>query len=145
MFRIRAPRSETEFERYFDLRWRILRAPWQQPRGSERDHHEDDAVHAMVVNDEGNIVGVGRLHSINTTTAQIRYMAVDDRWQGRGIGDMLLRYLEEQARSRGVGLIKLNARENYMKFYTNRGYQVTGPGHVLYGVIKHQQLEKQLA
>jgi len=144
MFKITAPRSKTEFERYYDLRWRILRAPWQQPRGSERDHHENNAIHAMALNDEGHIIGVARLHQINKTTAQIRYMAVEDRWQGSGIGDALLRDLEDKARALGVQLIKLNARENSVGFYTKRGYQITGPGHLLYDEIKHQKLEKRL-
>ena len=144
MFNVSAPQSKTEFERYYDLRWRILRAPWQQPRGSERDHHEDNAIHAMALNDEGHIIGVARLHQINKTTAQIRYMAVEDRWQGNGVGDALLRNLEGKARALGVQLIKLNARENSVRFYTKRGYQITGPGHLLYGEIKHQKLEKRL-
>ena len=144
MFRITTPQSKTEFERYFDLRWRILRAPWQQPRGSERDHHEDNAIHAMALNDEGHVIGVARLHQINNTTAQIRYMAVEERWQGSGIGDALLSYLEEKARLLGIQIIVLNARVNSVKFYTKRGYRITGPGHLLYDEIKHQKLEKRL-
>ena len=144
MLKVRVPQSKADFERYYDLRWRILRAPWQQPRGSERDRHEDNAIHAMALNDEGHIIGVARLHQINNTTAQIRYMAVNDHWQGGGIGDALLRYLEGKARALGVQLIKLNARESSVGFYTKRGYRITGPGHLLYGEIKHQKLEKRL-
>jgi len=144
MFKVSAPQSKTEFERYYDLRWRILRAPWQQPHGSERDHHDYNAIHAMALNDEGQIIGVARLHQINKTTAQIRYMAVDDHWQGGGIGGALLSYLEEKARLLGVQFIKLNAREGSVEFYIKRGYRITGPGHLLYGEIKHQKLEKRL-
>ena len=144
MFSITAPQSKTEFDHYYDLRWRILRAPWQQPRGSERDRHDDNDIHAMALSDKGQIIGVARLHLINKTTAQIRYMAVEDRWQGRGVGDALLRELEQKARALGIQLIKLNARENSVGFYTKRGYQITGPGHLLYGEIEHQKLEKQL-
>jgi len=34
------PETAVDRERYFDLRWRVLREPWQQPRGSERDDRE---------------------------------------------------------------------------------------------------------
>ena len=37
---VRPPQNPEEFERYRDLRWRILRAPWNQPRGSELDEIE---------------------------------------------------------------------------------------------------------
>ncbi len=144
MFKIKSPQSKLEFERYYEQRWRILRAPWQQPRGSECDTHEDEAIHAMAVDNKGHVVGVGRLHQVNNTTAQIRYMAVEEHLQGKGIGGALLHYLEDEARQRGIRIIKLNARENSLTFYTKRGYRITGPGHVLYGDIKHQKLEKQL-
>ena len=144
MFKVRAPQTASEFEGYYDLRWRILRAPWQQPHGTERDDDEDNAVHAMALNEEGYIVGVARLHQLDVSTAQIRYMAVDEKWQHCGVGNALLHYLEEQAKALGIGIIKLNARENSLGFYTRRGYQITGPGHILYGEIKHQKLEKRL-
>ena len=40
---VRAPSTEKEFERYRDLRWGILRAPWNQPKGSEVDELESKA------------------------------------------------------------------------------------------------------
>ena len=48
MTRISAPETRDEFERYFDLRWRILREHWQQPRGSEQDDREDESLHCHV-------------------------------------------------------------------------------------------------
>ena len=145
MFQLRAPQTQSELNDYYELRWQILRAPWQQPRGSERDQYDDNAIHAMAMNDQGDIVGVARLHLIDRTTAQIRYMAVADHCQHKGVGEALLRYLEEKAKALGVRIIKLNARENSVGFYTKRGYQITGPGHLLYGEIKHQKLEKRFA
>ena len=36
-FALAEPRTTQEWESYFDLRWRVLREPWGQARGSERD------------------------------------------------------------------------------------------------------------
>ena len=33
---VRPPQTPEEFERYRDFRWRILRAPWNQPRRTEQ-------------------------------------------------------------------------------------------------------------
>lgn len=145
MFKVRAPQTQSELNDYYELRWRILRAPWQQPPGSERDQQDDNAIHAMAMNENEDIVGVARLHQIDKTTAQIRYMAVAEHCQHKGVGEALLRYLEEKAKALGVRIIKLNARENSVGFYTKLGYQIIGPGHVLYGEIKHQKLEKRFA
>ena len=138
------PSTADEFQQYYELRWRILRAPWQQPRGSERDEYETMAIHAIATDNSKNVVGVARLHQTDNTSAQIRYMAVDDDLQKSGVGKALLHYLEEQARALGVRQINLNARENCVGFYIKQGYHITGPGPVLFGEIKHQTMQKPL-
>ena len=40
-----------EFERYYKLRWKILRAPWKQARGSERVDDDADSTHLMVMDE----------------------------------------------------------------------------------------------
>ncbi len=51
---LQSPRSPSEWDAYFDLRWRILRQPWGQPRGSERDSEDDSAFHLLLVDAAGN-------------------------------------------------------------------------------------------
>ena len=34
---IRSPKTTDEWQEYYDLRYRVLRQPWNQPRGSERN------------------------------------------------------------------------------------------------------------
>jgi predicted GNAT family N-acyltransferase len=145
MFTIKPPQTEIEFRQYYDLRWRILRAPWKQPRGSECDEYENIAIHAIAIDQHDAVIGVARLHQTDNTTAQIRYMAVQDRLQKRGVGTALLQYLEQQAIALGNRQIELNARETCVGFYIKQGYHVTGPGHILYGEIKHQKMQKQLS
>ena len=70
-FELRSPEGPDEFDQYYDLRWRILRAPWQQPRGSEQDEWEDEAVHVAAFI-SGKLVGTGRLHRTADDRAQIR-------------------------------------------------------------------------
>jgi hypothetical protein len=79
------PKTQADFERYYDLRWRILRAPWNQPRGSEKDDLEDRSIHVMVCEGEAPI-GIGRAHFNLPDEAQVRYMAVEDGQQGKGVG-----------------------------------------------------------
>jgi len=143
-YSIKSPQTDIEFQQYYELRWRILRAPWQQPRGSERDEYETMAIHAIATDNSKNVIGVARLHQTDNTSAQIRYMAVDDDLQKSGVGKALLHYLEEQARALGVRQINLNARENCVGFYIKQGYHITGPGPVLFGEIKHQTMQKPL-
>jgi len=140
---LREPQAN-EMERYYDLRWRVLREPWSQQRGQERDQHETNAIHLGAWVDD-RLVGVGRLHFIDSQTAQIRYMAVEPELQGQGIGGRVLRELEERARERGAQRIVLNARDHAVSFYRQHGYSVTHSSEVLFNSIPHWEMEKLLA
>ena len=87
---------------YFDLRWRILRRRWGQPRGSERDSTDDSALHLLLLNRASKALACGRLHLNAWDEAQIRFMAVDENMRGRGYGSRILKELEAEAARRGA-------------------------------------------
>lgn len=136
------PANDEDFARYFDLRWRVLRSPWKQPRGSERDEQEDRSWHFMVCIDDRIPVGVARLHLNSPEQAQIRYMAVEPAWQRKGIGSALVRAIEAQAREVSATEIVMHAREDTVGFYRRLGYEVTGTDHVLFDTIAHMTMRK---
>ena len=142
--RIIEPVSPGDFQKYYDLRWTILRAPWNQPRGSERDSRDADSTHLMMIDARDAAVAVGRLHFNSIREAQVRYMAVADGQQRRGFGKRLLQALEEKAASLGAACIVLDARETALGFYCRQGYSAEGPGHVLYNCISHVKMRKLL-
>ena len=143
--RILNPASEEEFSRYFELRWALLRKPWGQPRGSERDEHEARSYHVMACTESGEPIAVARLHFNSTDEAQIRFMAVSGSQQGRGIGKAMLESLENHARQRGVSRVILHARDPSVGFYARAGYESLGSSHTLWGVIPHVLMRKLLA
>ncbi|XQW84706.1 YiiD C-terminal domain-containing protein [Thalassotalea piscium] len=145
MIECRAPKTPKEFEQYFQLRWQVLRAPWHQAKGSEQDELESQAVHRMVINDQQQILAVGRLHFCDDNQAQIRYMAVDPAYHGQGLGRTIIDALEGAATEFGVNCVRLNAREQALDFYRRLGYQGEQLSHVLYGEIKHFKMKKNLA
>src|SRR5690348_4134100 len=97
-----SPSSDHDWEQYFDLRWRVLRAPWEQPRGSEKDDREDKSTHLMAVDGDRRLLAVGRLHFNSASEAQVRFMAVAESARDRGLGTALLAELENRARSGGA-------------------------------------------
>lgn len=138
------PQTPAQFEAYYDLRWRILRAPWQQPRGSERDELENTATHRMIVNQEQQVLAVGRLHALDEARGQLRYMAVDPACRGQGLGKQLLLSLEDAARQQGMTTLVLHAREPVVGFYQQHGYILLGQSHTLFGEIVHYKMYKFL-
>jgi predicted GNAT family N-acyltransferase len=143
-FRVSEPVGREEFAQLMDLRWRVLRAPWGQPKGSEQDDREPEAYHLVARSQDGQIIGTGRAHLIDRDTAQIRYMAVDDRYKGYGIGSAILRQFESLLKKRGVKQIILQARNEVLPFYLKHGYVIDRPGHTLYGSIQHTYMHKSL-
>ena len=140
----RSPQTPAEWEEYYDLRWRVLRAPWDQPRGSEKDDRETASEHFMIVGPDSNALAVGRLHFNTPAEAQIRFMAVDPLVRGRGLGNLVLRECERRARAAGATSIVLNARDDIQGFYVRHGFVVVGPAETIFSVIKHVRMRKDL-
>ncbi len=145
MITIREPKTEEEFSAYYELRWRVLREPWNQPKESEKDDKENSAYHIMAFENEPfQVLGVGRIHMETNTDAQIRYMGVEKWYENQGIGSKILRKLEKYAKKNGAKKIFLNSRENAVGFYEKFGYHVTEKAHTLFDEIPHQRMEKIL-
>lgn len=141
---IKQPETKKEFEAYYDLRWSVLRQPWQQPKGSEKDELEKQSFHIMACDENNNVIAVGRLHFNNQSEAQIRYMAVKPEHQNKGFGKSILKSLEEKCRQEKCEVIILDARESALSFYQKQGYQIIKKSHLLYDVIQHYQMIKEI-
>ncbi|MAD76256.1 MAG: thioesterase [Rheinheimera sp.] len=138
-----SPKTPEHWHAYYQLRWQVLRAPWQQPPGSEQDELEAQAYHLMLIDANGGVQAVGRLHQLDDITGQIRYMAVADSARGRGAGNQILHALEQQAVTRGLTLLQLNAREQAVGFYQKSGYRLVGDAAPMFG-IAHLKMVKAL-
>ena len=52
MYLVKAPENKAMFDRYYHFRWLMLRAPWQQPLGSEQDELEQQSIHRLIENSQ---------------------------------------------------------------------------------------------
>jgi GNAT superfamily N-acetyltransferase len=140
---VREPSTAAELERYYDLRWRILREPWTDQKESGLDELEDSAIHLMAWCGQ-RLIGVGRLHFNSADEAQVRFMAVEPDWRRKGAGSAILHKLERQAAKRGANRVVLNARQDAIEFYRSHGYAITRYAGALFG-IDHWEMRKTVA
>ena len=140
----RSPKTAVEFERYYQLRWQVLRKPWGQALGSERDGLEQESFHRMIIDKNNTVLAVGRLEKTSQFSGQIRFMAVSPKAQGQGLGQIIITALELAAQKLGITDLTLNARESAMAFYLKLGYQSHGFSHLLFDEIKHFAMSKAL-
>lgn len=141
---IRSPESDAEWSAYYDLRWRILREPWQQPRGSERDELDATATHRLILDIDSRVVAIGRLHALDNQTGQIRYMAVERGCERQGLGTRILSALERAAIDQALNTIRLHARAPAVPFYQHHGYTTLEASHTLFDTIPHYLMQKSL-
>jgi len=142
-FVVSRPSSASDLESYYALRYEVLRRPWGQASGTERDAEEETSIHAFI-KENNKVLAVGRLQFVDENTAQVRFMAVAPDQQGKGLGKMVLFYLEERALESGRNRVILHARENALKFYESCGYRIIEKSHLLWGEVQHWLMEKEL-
>ncbi|MEY2792261.1 MAG: hypothetical protein RJA76_253 [Bacteroidota bacterium] len=137
------PESPSDWQNYYALRYEVLREPWNQPLGTEILDDEQSAIHAMVV-EKDNALAVARLHEASKGIGQVRCVAVATDQQGKGLGKMLMRHLEEEAYKKGMKEIILEARENAVPFYEKIGYSIVKKSYLLFGEIQHYTMRKEI-
>ena len=140
---IRSPKTDKEWIEYYDLRYRVLREPWNQPIGSERNEGDASEQHFALYKGI-NLFAVGRLDKCEGEKLQIRFMAVEKNEQGSGYGKMLMIEMEKYCRNNKVNEIILHARESAIPFYEKLSYQLQEPSYKLFGEIQHYLMSKKL-
>lgn len=142
--KVQAAHTPEQLEAIIKLRCKILRDPWNQPSETATDTLEQSSVNAFIEDDNGHIVACGRLQENENKIGQVRFMAVDNHMQGKGLGKLILFFLEERAKQMHLKSIELQARENALEFYKNCGYTIKEKSFLLWGQIQHYLMEKKL-
>ncbi len=144
MIQIQQPDTPQQWEAYYALRFAVLRQPWGQPQGSEVLPDEASAEHALAIDTETQaVVGVARLQANSPQQGQVRCVAVSSQAQGKGVGKLLMQFLEEKAWQLGMTEIILDARDNAVQFYQSIGYTIIAESYLLFGEIQHYKMLKK--
>lgn len=143
MVEIRTPETQQEWDDYYDLRYRILREPLNQPRGSEKNEGDEYGIHFALFQ-HGKIGAIARLDCIDEMSCQARFVAVETHLQGSGFGRLIMNELENKGRSLGMKKIVLHARDYAVIFYTRLDYKLIEPSYKLFDTLQHFLMEKAL-
>ncbi len=139
---IRKPQDH-EWDAYYDLRYRVLREPLNQVRGSEKNDGDTTGIHFALY--ENRILkAIARLDRNDDTTAQVRFVAVESTEQGKGYGRLIMEATEQHAAADGNTKMILHARDYAVDFYLRLGYTLIEPSHKLFGVLQHFLMEKSM-
>lgn len=145
MIQIKTPLTREDFKAYYDLRYRILRQPWAQPRGTEKDDYEPISQHFMAVDtDTDEVVGVIKIYEKEEGVGCFSHMAVVSLRQRQGIGQMLMDAVEDHARNMGYRTIGCYSRLNTTLYFEKAGYRIAGLPTHYFGTTQVVWMEKEV-
>lgn len=142
-----------EYKTTLALRHQILREPLGLNLWHENLSVEIDQRHFSLWQLTGSLTG----SDVNTAQllaclvivpksqgwVKLRQMAVNSRFQRRGLGQRLIAAVEEILVNEGVKQIELSARASAVAFYEASHYACEGPAYVEVG-LPHQRMTKML-
>lgn len=138
---VRIAETEEELRDAYFVRRVVFIEEQQVPEEIEVDEHEKDAVH-FVAYDGGEPVGAGRLRFFEEYGKAER-VAVLPNSRKKGVGERIMKKMEERAAAKGKLLLKLNAQSHAEPFYSKIGYEVCSDVFYEAG-IPHVAMEKKL-
>lgn len=125
-----------------ELREEILRKPLGLSLYNE-DRSRDLDAETFIAEAAGRIIACLLLNKVGEHKVQLRAMAVENGWQGKGVGRILVGAAESYCREQKIHSIMLHARKVAMGFYASMGYGTCSEEFTEVG-IPHFIMEKML-
>lgn len=133
-----------EYKKMVHLRTNILRKPLGL-NFTKKDLELDKADFLIGCFDDScsELLACCVLTKIDEDIIKLRQMAVDEKYQGKGIGRELILFVEKFAKNKGFEQMVMNARKGAIGFYEKLGYTLVGDEFVEV-TIPHYKMEKHL-
>ena len=142
--------SPERLKKIIDLRKVTLHFDGPMERVFYSRDQNKDSIHVAIFDESESIMACGSLLMEDETgfesvdVGRIRGMAVSEKFQGRGLGGLVLDTLIVEAEARRVSKIWCDARTKILNFYIKRGFVSTGNEFVTASGIPHYKLVKTM-
>jgi N-acetylglutamate synthase-like GNAT family acetyltransferase len=145
MIIIKVPQTREDFKAYYELRYRVLRAPWGQPKDTEKDDYEPISQHFMAIDEaNGKVVGVIKMFEKTESVGWFSHLAIDPGYQKKGVGRLLMDTIEQAAREKGYQVIGCMSRLNTTAYFERMGFRTAGLPTNYFGTTQVLWMEKEL-
>jgi GNAT superfamily N-acetyltransferase len=145
------PKTDEEWETYHRLRYERLRKPLGLPPESVHDDPlEPSSIHRVVKFGDRIVAAVCWIVGMRTEGARRvpyvrwRHLAVDPEFEGRGVGRIGMRHVEQCARSIGAVELVGNPRIEHVPWFRRSGWVEVGEGVKLYDQVESLSMIKPL-
>ena len=117
--------SSENYKQELKLRNKVLRKPLGMNLFDE-DLSQDALDIHMGVFEKDILIGCILTSPLENNVLKMRQVAIDNEFQGKGVGSRLVKFCEEFAIKKGYKVITMHARKTAMPFYIKLGYTVEG-------------------
>ena len=138
---IREPSTKKEWHEYYKMRYDILRKPLNKPIGSERNDGDITGKH-FALYENNNLIAIARLDQNQNHISQVRFVAVDTKYQKKGFGKLIIKATENESQKNGNKKMILHSRDYSLDFYKKLGYKKIKKSYKLFNIIQHYLMEK---
>lgn len=114
--------TQKEFEDALQVRRKVFIDEQQVPEEEEIDQYEDECTHVVLYDQNHQPVAAGRLRNYEGI-AKMERICVLASHRKFGIGNLVMKKLEELAKSKGFEKLKLNSQTHAEGFYKKLGYE----------------------
>ena len=140
---VRRVRDERELAAALALRLEVFCGEQGVTFDGDRDGLDDEAVHLVAIDDDGELIGTCRLLIEPGGTARFARLCVLASARGTGVGGALLEAAEREARAAGARRIGMHAQTGVLSLYRRAGFRSYGEPFDEEG-IEHVGMEKDL-
>ena len=140
---IRRPRDEEELAAALALRIDVFCGEQGVTFDGDRDGLDDEALHLVAVDEQGEVIGTCRMLIAPGGTARFGRLCVRASARGTGVGALLLAEAEREARAAGARRIGMHAQTDALGLYRRAGFRPYGERFDEEG-IEHLGMEKDL-
>lgn len=132
--------SSPEYPQIWQLREEILRKPLGLSLKNE-DLGDDDLDTIFIALHNDFVIGCVMMHPLQNNIIKLRQMALYETWQGKGIGQLLVKEAEKYSWQQGYDKIVLHARQYAIGFYERLDYHINSDVFIEVN-IPHVAMEK---
>ncbi len=126
---IRFIENKDELERILDLRYDVFTGEQNIPTEIEHDNKEDEAEHIIVFDDD-KLIGCARIRFIDSR-AKLERIIVVKGYRGRGIGNKIMDFLIQHAKSKDIKEAYLIGQSRLKPFYGGKGFKTRGEEFII--------------
>ena len=128
--------EQQELEQVFSVRTQVFVHEQNVPEEEEIDHLEEESIHFLVTDEEGNPAGAGRFRVVDEE-GKVERICVMPEFRSKGVGKALMNAIEQYGLTKHIKTFKLNAQNQAIPFYEKLGYSVTSDEFMDAGIPHH--------